>query len=65
MMVARLDTAVEKGCDGVEPDNVQASSRNQHPPRVETTTWNLRISFPPPGLCLQPTAGITNEKVSR
>lgn len=25
VMVARLDLAQEKGCDGVEPDNVQVS----------------------------------------
>ncbi|CAB1119457.1 unnamed protein product [Ectocarpus sp. CCAP 1310/34] len=31
VMAARLDTAVEKGCDGVEPDNVQASAHNQQP----------------------------------
>lgn len=26
VMAARLDLAVQKGCDGVEPDNVQASA---------------------------------------
>ncbi|CAM9512382.1 unnamed protein product [Ectocarpus sp. 12 AP-2014] len=34
VMAARLDTAVEKGCDGVEPDNVQASAHNQQPPEI-------------------------------
>ena len=35
-MTARLDLAVEKGCDGVEPDNVQVST---------TPSVNSCISF--------------------
>jgi hypothetical protein len=46
IMAARLDLAVQKGCDGVEPDNVDGSANNSGFPLTadDQLTYNIWLS---------------------
>ena len=54
-MTSRLDLAAEKGCDGVEPDNVQASITRQS--RATNSCLALPDAWSDPRVSCSPNPG--------